>query len=107
MGTRKEGITLTDATGIPLIPSAPTAVTVGVASAQILASNAARRGLILVNISTNRISLGFGLTAVVDSGATLMPSGGTYNMGELDFFQGAINAIASGAGSTLTVQEYT
>jgi hypothetical protein len=90
-----------------LTPSAPTAASVGVASAQVVAANANRKGLVLVNTSTNRISLGFGSAAVLDSGATLMASGGTYNMGEYDFDLGAVNAIASGASSNLSIQEYT
>lgn len=90
-----------------LTPSVPTAASVGVASAQVVAANANRKGLILVNTSANRISLGFGATAVLDSGVTLMASGGAYNMGEYDFDAGAVNAIASGAASNLSIQEYT
>lgn len=88
-----------------LTPSAPTAASVGVASAQILASNANRKGLILVNTSVNRISLGFGSTAVLDSGPTLYPQG-SFNMGEYDFDTGAVNAIASAASSNIAIQEY-
>lgn len=90
-----------------LTPSAPTSASVGVASAQAVAANANRKGLVLVNTSTNRISLGFGAAAVLDSGVTLMGSGGAYNMGEYDFDQGAVNAIASGAASNLSIQEYS
>jgi hypothetical protein len=102
----QDGRTWTDANGLPLVPQTPANASVGVASGSILAANVFRRGLILVNISSNRISIGFGQAAVLDSGVTLMPGGGVYNMGELDFFLGEIFAIASGAGSTLTIQHY-
>lgn len=88
-----------------LTPSAPTAASVGVTSAQILAANASRKGLILVNTSDNRISLGFGSPAVLDSGATLYPQG-AFNMAEYDFDLSAVNAIASVAGSNISIQEY-
>lgn len=88
-----------------LTPSAPTSASVGVASAQAVAAAATRKGLILVNLSNARISLGFGSAAVLDSGVTLYP-GGSYNMGEFDFDVGAVNAIASAAASTLAIQEY-
>lgn len=89
-----------------LAPVAPTFATVGVASAQAVAANANRKGLILINTSVNRISLGFGAAAVLDSGVTLYPQG-AYNMGEYDFDLGAVNAIASAAGSNLAIQEYS
>lgn len=89
-----------------LVPASPTFATVGVASAQAVAANANRKGLILVNTSANRISLGFGAAAVLDSGITLYPQG-AYNMGEYDFDLGAVNAIASAAGSNLAIQEYS
>jgi hypothetical protein len=88
-----------------LTPSAPTAASVGVASAQALASNASRKGLTMVNTSNNRISLGFGSAAVLDSGTTLFP-GDAFIMDQFSFDLGAVNAIASGASSNLAIQEY-
>lgn len=88
-----------------LAPASPTAASVGVASAQAVAANASRKGLVLVNTSVNRISLGFGAAAVLNSGITLYP-GGAYCMGEYDFDLGAVNAIASAAASNLAIQEY-
>lgn len=85
--------------------SAPTAASVGVASGQVVAANGSRKGLILVNTSGNRISLGLGQAAVLDSGPTLMPNGGVFNMGEYDFTTEAVFAIASGAASNLAIQE--
>jgi len=93
-------------TKTPLTPSAPDMAVVGVASAQAVAANAARLGLVLVNVSDNLISLGFGAPAVLGSGVTLYP-GGVFNMGEYDFTLVAVNAIASVAASPLAIQEYT
>lgn len=89
-----------------LTPAAPTFVTVGLVSALAVAANADRKGLILVNTSVNRISLGFGAPAVLDSGVTLYPAG-SFNMAEYDFDLGDVNAIASAASSNLAIQEYT
>jgi len=90
-----------------LTPSAPDAASVDdAASGQVVAANASRKGLILVNTSSARISLGFESDAVLDSGVTLYP-GGTFNMSEFDFTIGAVNAIASIAASNLSIQEYT
>lgn len=94
-------VSLTD-----LTPTAPTAASVGVASAQAVAAAATRKGLILVNTSNARISLGFGAAAVLDSGVTLYP-GGVFQMDSNCFDVGAVNAIASAAASNLAIQEYT
>lgn len=105
-------VVASDQTAIPttftktdLTPSSPTTTSVGVASAQAVAAAATRKGLILVNVSNARISLGFGAAAVLDSGVTLYP-GGSYSMGDYDFDLGAVNAIASAALSNLAIQEY-
>lgn len=92
-------------TKIDLTPSSPTATSVGVASAQAVASNANRKGLILTNTSVNTISIGLGATAVLNSGITLYP-GGSFQMDEFCFDTGAVNAIASAASSNLAVQEF-
>lgn len=89
-----------------LTPSSPTAATVGVTSAQVVATNSSRKGLILVNTSVNTISIGLGTTAVLNSGITLYP-GGTFQMDEFCYTTGAVNAIASAASSNLSIQEYT
>lgn len=99
-GTQKSG------TKIPLTPSSPAAVSVGIASTLILAANASRRGARLVNTSNARISLAFGVPAVLNSGMTLFP-GGSFNMDEYDFNTSAINGIASAAASNIGAQELT
>jgi hypothetical protein len=91
-------------TKTPLTPSTPLAVSVGLASAQIIAPNSSRKGLKLTNTSNARISLGHGVTAVLDSGDTLYP-GGSFAMDEYDFHLNSIHAIASAALSNLAIQE--
>lgn len=94
-------------TKTPLTASSPTFATVGVASAQAVASNANRKGLTLVNTSSSTIYLAFGgATAVIGSGTPIRPYG-SFSMSEYDYTTGAVNAIATGASSNLTVQEYT
>ena len=90
-----------------LTPSAPTAASVGTSSAQAVAASATRTGLVLTNTSANAISLGFGATAVLNSGITLNAGGGIFEMDEYTFDRGAVNAIAAGASSNLAIQEYT
>lgn len=92
------------ASTIPLLASSPTAASVGVGSASAVAANANRRGLTLINTSSNDISLGFGAAAVLNSGITLKPNG-VFEMDEYTFTLGAIFAIAGGAASNLAVQE--
>lgn len=95
-------ITPTTSTGI-----APAAASVGITSAQAVAANASRKGLILVNTSNNVISIAFGANAaVLNSGITIYPNGGAYEMDAYNFTTAAINAIAAGASSNLTVQEW-
>lgn len=87
--------------------SAPAAATVGIASAQIVASNPARRGLVLINTSNAIISFGLsGHAAVLKSGITLTPYG-TWTMDQFTFTTGAIAAIASIAASNVAIQELT
>ena len=90
-----------------LSADAPTFVTVGVASGQVLPLNLSRRGAVLVNTSANRISFGIGTAAILDRGITLYGNGGTWQMDEHTFTLERINAIASGADSNLAVQEFS
>lgn len=97
----------TVSTKTPLTPSSPTTATIGASSAQAVAANSARKGLAVINLSTNVISLGLGATAVLNSGITLTQYGSLYEMSEYDYNTQAINAIASGAGSVIGIQEFT
>lgn len=92
---------------IALTASAPAAASVGVTHGQVLAANANRRGLVLVNTSTNVISIAFGSSAVLNSGITLEPNGGSFTMDEYTFTTAAVDAIASGGSSNLAIQEFT
>jgi hypothetical protein len=92
---------------VPLTPVAPTAVSVGVASGVAVAQNLTRKGLTLINTSVNWISLSeHGGAAVLYSGITLAPNGGSYTMNDFDFTTNEIRAIASGVASNLAIQEY-
>lgn len=94
-------------TKTPLTPSAPTTATVGASSGLAVAANANRKGLAIVNLSNNIISLGFGSNpAVLNSGITLTQNGSVYEMSEYDYTTLAVNAIASLAGSVISIQEF-
>lgn len=93
-------------TKVSLTAASPATTSVGVASASAVASNANRKGLIIVNISTANVSFGIGATAVVGSGITLLP-GGVWNMDADSFSTSAINAIATAAASSISIQEFT
>lgn len=90
-----------------LTGASPTAASVGVASAEAVAANANRKGLVLVNVSSNVISLGFGAAAVLNSGITLNALGGAWTMNKETFTTQQVQAIAGGAASPLAVQEFT
>lgn len=100
--------TVSTAPGTPtaLTASAPTAATVGVTSAQAVAVNTSRTGLVLVNTSAAWISLAFGAAAVLYSGITLAPNGGAYTMDASTFTTAQVRAIASAASSNMSVQEF-
>lgn len=100
-GTNSIGIV---STKTALTPSAPTAATVGTSSAEVVASNVDRKGLVLTNTSNNYISLGFGTSAILYSGITLSPWG-VFVMDEYLFTTAQVTAIASAAASNLAIQE--
>ena len=79
--------------------------TVGVASAIALAANVSRVDADFVNDSDNVIYLARGNAAVIGSGIRLNPNGGSYHMGLFNLFLGDIYAIATGAGSNMTISE--
>lgn len=100
------GVVQPVSTKTPLTALTPTFATVGVTSSQVLASNTSRKGCVLINNSSNTISFGIGASpAVLGSGITLTPNG-VWDMSEYDYVTSAINAIASVAGSNLTIQEF-
>lgn len=86
--------------------NAPTVATVGITSATVLAANSSRTAAVFVNNSANVMSLGFGSNAaVLYSGVTLY-QGGSLVLEATDNVQQAVQAIASGASSSLGVQEF-
>ena len=89
--------------------SAPSTVSVGVASSLAVASNASRKGLILRNTSTSgqTVSLAFSNgSAVANSGSVLYPQD-VFQMSEYDFTTGQVNAISSASSGALSIQEFT
>ncbi len=87
--------------------NAPGIVAIGTSSTAVLAANPLRKGLSLVNMSFETISLAFGNAAVLYSGINLGP-GGTFWMEAYDFTTNTINAISTNVagGGYLGVQEY-
>lgn len=91
------------ATAQPTANIASSAATVGTSSVQIVAANAGRHQLYIYNDSSlNIVYLSLGGTAIVGQGARVNPNG--------DYFQtttyaGAISAIATGAGTNITIAE--
>lgn len=100
------GTTQQVSTKTPLTAASPTFATVGMSSAQVISSNASRKSLVLINTSTNDISFGIGTSAVLYSGITLKPNG-VWESDEYSYVTSAINAIASGASSNLSIQSFT
>lgn len=86
--------------------SSPTFETVDIASAIIVPANPKRKSLILINTSPNTISFGVDAPAELNSGITLYPNG-VWIMDEETFTNKDVHAIASSAGSNLTIQELT
>jgi hypothetical protein len=83
----------------------PTNTPIGLSSVTVLASNANRKGVNVVNISFGTVSLAFGIAAVLYTGVTLGP-GGTFWMDAQDFTTATINAISSQTNTTIAVQEF-
>lgn len=76
---------------------------VGVASAQLVAANPDRVEITICNDhATNVVYLSLGGTAAVGSGIRINAAGGSYTTAA---YTGAINAIASGATTTVTISE--
>lgn len=92
-------------TKVPLNPNAPMNVTAGVASAVAVAFNANRKGMVVTNLSINKISIGLGVAAVVNSGIVLYP-GGVWVMDDYTFTLDSVSVIASAASSLVAIQEF-
>lgn len=97
--------TISTTSRVAITANAPTNVSVGVATGALVAANASRKGLIVMNLSSSTVSLGIGASAVLNSGITLYP-GGTWTMDEFSFNVSAVNAIAGAAASSVAFQEF-
>jgi hypothetical protein len=86
-------------------PSDPSSASVGIAASIVVPTRTSRRGLTITNTSANIIYLAFGKTAILGSGIILYPHG-TFNMDDSDRTREYVSAIASSAGSSITIQEY-
>lgn len=85
---------------------APVATVVGATSAEVLAANTSRKGLILLNLSKRKISFALaGATAVINSGVTLL-GGGVWTMDKGSFTTDAVAAVGEGPGLDLAIQEF-
>jgi hypothetical protein len=91
---------------LSLAPKAPKSILLDVVSMVVVDENIKRKGLIIINGSGDRISLAFGVDAILDKGIILYP-GGTFNMGEEDFYSGRIYGIAAIVDSLLAIQEFS
>lgn len=97
----------TVSTKTPLVAGTPSGSTVGTSSSVVVASNAARKGLIVTNLSPNVVSLAIGTPAVLNSGITMTGYGSVWQESEYDFVTGDIYAIASAASSLISIQEFS
>ncbi len=70
----------------------------------VVAENAARADLEIVNDSDVVVYLARGNAAVIGSGIRLNPNGGSYSMDTQNLFLGAISAICA-TDATLTISE--
>ena len=84
----------------------PTTATATTTSAQVVAANGARTNLVIINLGSVNVSLGFVAAAAVSgSGITLAPNG-AFEMATDLFNRGAVNAIAASGTAVLSIQEY-
>lgn len=89
-----------------MTPSSPSYANVGTTSTLVLNADVDRKGVVLCNISDNYISIGLNASARIYQGITLLP-GAIWSMDEYSFTNDVIEATASAASSTLTIQEFT
>lgn len=87
----------------------PASAVVTASSAQIIASNGLRKGLILTHLgSSGPISISFGATtnlAVLNAGLSMVPNE-KWSMSDYGFTTSAVNAIATASGPTISIQEW-
>ena len=84
--------------------NAPTSGSVSSSDSVVLAANAARKKMVIVNIGSTNVFFGDGQAAVMNSGIVLTPNG-TWVMDSYTFTTAAIHAICA-TSSALSIQEY-
>lgn len=84
-----------------------TVVTVGATTTQIVAANANRKYLLLINDSDENIYLKLGAAGVINAGIRLNANGGSYEMFAIvgNIYTGAINGICASGSKKLLVTE--
>lgn len=102
----------TDATGILYTSGAVSTftdrsgtITTGGTSQQLAPVNAARKYLIVQNISTNNLYINFTSAATVGTGSLLIPSNGTYVLEDNFVSSEAVNIIGATTGQAFTAKE--
>ena len=100
------GGNLSVVTGNPTItPGSPATYAVTNTSAEAVAANANRTGLVVTNVGAVPVFFGLGTAAQLNRGIALVPSG-SWTMDRYTFYAGQITAICASA-STLSIQEFS
>lgn len=92
-----------------LTVSAPATASITTSSAQIIAANTGRTGLIITNTHATSwlyLAIGAAATAVSGSGIALAPNGGVWTMDGFSFSTAKVVGIASAGTITVAVQEF-
>jgi hypothetical protein len=90
----------------PATTSTDVALASAATSAQLLAANAARKGLMLTNTDANAVYLYYGTTATTAKYSVLIPSNGFWEMPQ-PIYTGRIDVIwaADGSGSLIGTEQ--
>ena len=83
---------------------APATATATVTDSVVLAANASRKKMVIVNLGSFNVFFGDGFSAALNSGIVLTPNG-TWVMDRYTFTTNAIHAISTGS-AILAIQEY-
>lgn len=102
MGTRR---VISRSTIQDLNYSAPTKKAIGESTTVIIAANANRRYLCIVNDSNQPVYLAVGASAVMNSGVRINAEGGVFELVGGNMSTQAVNGIATGGDKNVTVQE--
>lgn len=87
--------------------SAPTGASVGTTSAELVAANNDRVGLVITNLADGTIYLGLsGNSATINAGIVVLGAGGNWSMEEYNYTNEAIAAVAHSANSQVAIQEF-